>query len=113
MAIYEDPGLLYNSPDIQYSGLSSFGLTMVWHMNRLAGTILNGVPQFDFDGAAVRWGVIVLGPTAATRGIDVLNLIYASRNGGKNFNADIPGVLNLLAGKSGLGENLAAAEIVS
>jgi hypothetical protein len=88
-------------------------LSTVYHLNRLAGTIINGVPQYDFDGAATRWGTVVLGAHNATRGIDVLNLIYAYRNGGKNYNEDTPGVLNLLAGTFGLGEAEAASRIVS
>ena len=89
------------------------GRTAVYHLNRLAGTIISGVPQYDFDGAAVKWGTVVLGAHNATRGIDVLNLIYAYRNSGKNYYLDTPGVLNALAGTSGLGENEAAARIVS
>jgi hypothetical protein len=92
---------------------SGDGLTATYHLNRLAGTILNGVPQYDFDGAALKWGTVVLGSHNATRGIDVLNQIYAYRNGGKNYYEDTPGILNLLAGTSGLGENEAAARIVS
>ena len=89
------------------------GRTVVYHLNRLAGTIINGVPQYDEDGSAVRWGTIVLGSHNATRGIDVLNQIYASRNGGKNYYYDTPGILNALAGTVGLGENEAARLIAS
>ncbi len=90
------------------------GLTATYHMNRLAGTIVGGVPQYDFDGACTKWGIVVLGAHKATRAIDVLNLIYASRNGGKNFYWDVPGVLSMLAsGKMGLGEDEAARRIVS
>lgn len=89
------------------------GLSAVYHMNRLAGTIVNGVPQYDFDGAAVRWGDIAIPGHKATRGIDVLNQIYAFRNSGKNYHEDIPGVLNLLAGTYGIGEAEAAARIAS
>jgi|GEM_PF-2803609 len=89
------------------------GLSAVYHMNRLAGTIVNGVPQYDFDGAAVRWGDIAIPGHKATRGIDVLNLIYAFRNSGKNYYEDIPGILNLLAGTYGIGEAEAAARIAS
>ena len=92
---------------------SGDGLTATYHLNRLAGTIINGVPQYDFDGAALKWGTVVLGSHNATRGIDVLNQIYASRHGGKNYLEDTPGILNLLAGTIGLGENEAAARIVS
>ena len=88
-------------------------LSTVYHLNRLAGTTINGVPQYDFDGAATSWGTVVLGAHNATRGIDVLNLIYAYRNGGKNYYEDTPGVLNLLAGTFGLGEAEAASRILS
>ena len=89
------------------------GRTAVYHLNRLAGTLINDVPQYDEDGAAVKWGIVVLGATKATRGIDVLNLIYASRNGGKNYYYDTPGVLNALAGTTGLGEAEALRRIAS
>ena len=94
------------------------GLTAVYHLNRLAGTIINGVPQYDFRGAAVLWALSVIPAGQAKKvggssGIDALNQIYAYRNGGKNFHYDTPGVLNALAGTWGLGENEAAARIVS
>lgn len=89
------------------------GRTAVYHLNRLAGTLINDVPQYDFNGAAVKWGTVVLGAHKASRGIDVLNQIYASRNGGRNYYEDTPGILNLLAGTFGLGENEAARRIVS
>jgi len=90
------------------------GLTATYHMNRLAGTIVKGVPQYDFDGACTRWGTVVLGAHNASRSIDVLNQIYAYRNSGVNFHDDIPGILSLLAiGKVGLGEDEAARRIVS
>ena len=89
------------------------GLTATYHLNRLAGTILNGVPQLDFDGACIQWATNVIPGHGQTRGIGALNAIYAYRNGGKNYYEDTPGVLNLLAGTFGLGENEAAARIVS
>ena len=91
---------------------SGDGLTAVYHLNRLAGTILNGVPQYDFNGAAQIWAFNVTGKKY-TRGIDALNQIYAFRNSGKNYYYDTPGAFNALAGTSGLGENEAAARIVS
>lgn len=92
---------------------SGDGLTAVYHLNRLARTVLNGVPQYDFNGAAIKWADIAIPGHKATRGIDALNQIYAFRNGGKNYYEDTPGILNLLAGTFGLGENEAAARIVS
>ena len=91
---------------------SGDGLTATYHLNRLAGTILNGVPQLDFNGAATTWAKNVTG-VQYTRGIDALNQIYAYRNSGKNYYYDTPGCLNALAGTFGLGENEAAARIVS
>jgi hypothetical protein len=89
------------------------GLSTVYHINRLAGTVINGVPQYDFNGACVKWADIVIPGHHATRGIDALNLIYAYRNGGTNYYEDTPGVLNLLAGTYGIGEAEAAARIAS
>jgi hypothetical protein len=87
-------------------------LSTVYHLNRLAGTILNGVPQYDFNGAANIWAFNVTGKKYS-RGIDALNQIYAFRNGGKNYYYDTPGAFNALAGTFGLGEAEAASRIVS
>ena len=88
------------------------GLSTVYHLNRLAGTIVNGVPQYDFNGAATIWCFNVTGKKLS-RGIDALNQIYAFRNGGVNYYQDTPGCLNLLAGTYGIGEAEAAARIAS
>ena len=87
-------------------------LSTVYHLNRLAGTILNGVPQYDFNGAAQIWAANVTGKKYS-RGVDALNQIYAFRNGGKNFYYDTPGCFNALAGTVGLGEAEAASRISS
>jgi len=87
-------------------------LSTVYHLNRLAGTILNGVPQYDFNGAAQIWAFNVTGKRYS-RGIDALNQIYAYRNSGKNFYYDTPGAFNALAGTFGLGEAEAASRISS
>ena len=89
------------------------GRPATYHLNRLAGTLVNGVPQLDFDGAAIQWATNVIPGHGQSRAIGALNAIYAFRNGGKNYYWDTPGVLNGLAGTWGLGENEAAAEIVS
>jgi hypothetical protein len=84
------------------------GLTYTYHLNRLAGTLSNGVPTLDAQGAANIW--------AGTKGFAIpgaLNALYASRNSGNNLGLDLQGVLNALAGTKGLGINEAAAEIVS
>jgi hypothetical protein len=89
------------------------GLGTTHHLNRLAGTIVNGVPTLDAQGAAQKWCAnnSVLHNNGGTAGC--LNLLYASRNGGKNYWWDLQGVLNGLAGTWGLGEADAAARIVS
>jgi hypothetical protein len=85
------------------------GLTYVYHLNRLAGTLnAYNVPTLEAQGAANVW--------AGTKGlalVGALNTLYAARNSGKNYNYDLPGVLNALAGTTGLGVNEAAARIVS
>jgi len=88
------------------------GRTTVYHLNRLAGTLLNDVPQLDFNGAANVWAFNVTGKKYS-RGIDALNQIYAFRNGGKNYYYDTPGAFNALAGTFGLGEAEAARRITS
>jgi hypothetical protein len=88
------------------------GRTTVYHLNRLAGTLLNDVPQLDFNGAANIWAFNVTGKRYS-RGIDALNQIYAFRNGGKNYYYDTPGAFNALAGTFGLGEVEAARRITS
>ena len=89
------------------------GLSATYHANRLAGTIINGVPQYDFDGACIIWATNVVPGHGATRGIGAMNAIYAFRNGGKNYYEDVPGIANLLAGTYGIGEAEAMARIVS
>jgi hypothetical protein len=88
------------------------GRTTVYHLNRLAGTLINDVPQLDFNGAANVWAFNVTGKNYS-RGIDALNQIYAYRNSGKNFYYDTPGAFNALAGTFGLGEAEAARRITS
>lgn len=88
------------------------GRTPVYHLNRLAGTLINDVPQLDFNGAANIWAFNVTGKKFS-RGIDALNQIYAFRNGGVNKQLDTPGCFNALAGTFGLGEAEAARRIAS
>ena len=89
------------------------GLTTTYHLNRLAGTIVGGVPQYDTAGAAIIWAKNITGKKF-NAGIDALNEIYAYRNGGKNYHWDVPGVLSMLAtGTMGYGEDESARRIVS
>jgi hypothetical protein len=88
------------------------GLSTVYHLNRLAGTIVNGVPQYDINGAARIWAYNVTSQTYNSA-VDALNHIYAFRNGSVNYQKDLQGALNLLAGTYGIGEAEAAARIAS
>ena len=84
------------------------GFDLTYHLNRLAGTLVNGVAQLPAVGAANKW--------ASTNGLALvgcLNTLYASRNSGKNYNYGLQGVLNGLAGTTGLGVNEASARITS
>jgi len=89
------------------------GRPATYHLNRLAGTLVNGVPTLDFDGAAIQWATNIIPGHGQSRAIGALNAIYAFRNGGKHYYWDTPGCLNGLAGTWGLGENEAAGRIVS
>lgn len=88
--------------------------SLCYHLNRLAGTIVNGVPQYDSQGAAQIWVKNnAVTPNVGVAIAGVLNSLYASRNTGNNFGYDVQGVLNALAGTSGLGSSEAASRIVS
>lgn len=84
------------------------GKTYQYHLNRLAGTLINDVPQLNAQGAANVWA-----GTTNLAIVGALNTLYAARNSGVNYNYDLQGVLNALAGTWGLGPNLAASLIAS
>ena len=85
------------------------GKTYQYHLNRLAGTLsAEDVPTLDAQGAANVWA-----GTDNLAIVGALNTLYAARNSGVNYNYDLQGVLNALAGTVGLGANLAASEIAS
>ena len=116
MALYND-FYPYNAPDLSYAGLAVVtlsGETLCYNMNRLAGTIVGGVPQYDTSGAAQIWvrnaGVT---PYSGIALAGLLNILYASRNGGVNYGWDTLGALNGLAGTTGLGMNEASDRIPS
>lgn len=78
--------------------------TLQYHMNRLAGTLVNGVPSRDAQGAANIW--------AGTTGLDIVHALNVKA--GNTLAAgykEIAGVLNQLAGTSGLEVDGAAASI--
>jgi hypothetical protein len=112
MATLYNAPIRYNQYNEPYGGVTIaasllLGRTLTYHLNRLADTLINDVPQFAAMGAANLW--------AGTNGLGLpgaLNTLYAARNAGKNYNYDIQGALNALAGTKGLGVDEAAAEIV-
>ena len=84
-----------------------------YHFNRLANTLINDVAQYDEQGAVAIWCANNGLSSGGGGKLGNLNLLYAQRNGGKNFQWDTPGVLNGLANTWGFGEAEAAARIIS
>lgn len=77
------------------------GHTLQYHMNRKAGTLVNGVPSRDAQGAGNIW--------AGTTGRDLVGALNVKA--GNTVYRELAGVLNQLAGTSGLEEDGAAASI--
>lgn len=78
--------------------------TLNYHLNRKAASLVNDQCTLDETGAANKW--------AATSGrglVGALNVIAGNPNGSYR---DLEGVLNQLAGTSGLGAAEAASRIV-
>lgn len=74
-------------------------------MNRLAGTLVNGVPSRDTTGAANIW--------AGTTGLQLVGALNAKAGNVPPNYRDLAGVLNQLAGTTGLDVDGAAAAIAS
>lgn len=78
--------------------------TLQYAMNRLAGTLIGGVPSRDAQGAANIW--------AGTSNLDLVHALNVHAGNTLPGFKDLQGVLNQLAGTSGLGVNAAATAIV-
>lgn len=79
------------------------GHTLTYHMNRKAGTIVNGVPTLSAQGAANVW--------AGTTGLELVHALNVKAgNTLPNFR-ELAGVLNQLAGTTGLEVDGAASSI--
>lgn len=80
------------------------GNTLQYHMNRLAGTLFQGVPQTDAQDAANIW--------AGTMNLDIVGAlnVKAGNSGYGNYR-ELVGVLNQLAGTQNLDQDGAAASI--
>lgn len=74
-------------------------------MNRLAGTLVNGVPSRDAQAAANIW--------AGTSGLSLVGALNVKALRTLPNYLELQGVLNQLAGTSGLGEDAAATAIVA
>lgn len=78
--------------------------TLQYHMNRKAGTLVNGVPTRDAQGAANIW--------AGTNGLDIVHALNVKAGNTLAMGyKELPGVLNQLAGTNGLEVDGAAASI--
>lgn len=77
--------------------------TLCYHMNRLAGTLVNGVPRLASQGAANVW--------AGTTGLDLVGALNVEAGNALPNYKDLAGVLNQLAGTTGLGIDEAASQI--
>ena len=78
--------------------------TLCYHLNRLAGTLVNDVPTLGEAGAANVY--------AGTTGLEVVGALNAAAGNALPNYRELPGVLNQLAGTSGLGVDEAASQIV-
>lgn len=81
----------------------TFGDTLTYSLNRLAGTLVAGIPQLDDNGAANVW--------AGTSGLDLVGALNVKALNTLPNYQDLNGVLNQLAGTSGLGAADAARRI--
>lgn len=79
--------------------------TLQYELNRLAGTLVNGVPSRDAQGAANIW--------AGTSGLALVGALNVKAGNVLPNYRELQGVLNQLAGTTGLGEDAAATAIVA
>lgn len=79
--------------------------TLQHELNRLAGTLVHGVPTLDAQGAANVW--------AGTSGLDLVGALNVKATNVLPDYKELQGVLNQLAGTTGLGVDAAATAIVA
>jgi hypothetical protein len=85
------------------SSLSKFGASLTYHLNRKAGTLNGDLPTLSATGAANLW--------AGTSGMTVTGALNVKAGNTLPAYLELLGVLNQLAGTSGLGTQEAAASI--
>lgn len=79
--------------------------TLQYEMNRLADTLENGVPTRDATGAANIW--------AGTSGLAIVGALNVKAGNARTAYKELQGVLNQLAGTTGLGVDAAATAITA
>lgn len=79
------------------------GHSLQWHMNRKAGTLVNGAVTRDAQGAANVW--------AGTTDRDLVGALNVKAGNAQGSYRELAGVLNQLAGTTGLEVDGAAASI--
>lgn len=79
------------------------GHSLQYHMNRKAGTLVGGVPTHDAQGAANIW--------AGTVDRDLVGALNVKAGNAQDVYRELAGVLNQLAGTTGLEVDGAAASI--
>ena len=77
--------------------------TLTYNMNRKAGTIVGNVPVHDAAGAANLW--------AGTTGLSLVGALNVRAGNVQPNYLELQGVLNQLAGTSGLGVDAASDAI--
>lgn len=91
-------------PPATFGGVVSIdGHTLTYHMNRKAGTLVGGVPTKTAQGAAQIW--------AGTPGADLVGALNVKAGNVLPNYRELAGVLNQLAGTTGLEVDGAAASI--
>ena len=104
---YNNTGVLYDGHGVPYGGFEIVNKPLQWHMNRLAGTLVNSIPTMDAQKAANVWA----GTPSPLDLVGALHYKYGITD--RRQFMDLQGILNALAGTVGFGENGAAARIVS
>jgi hypothetical protein len=79
--------------------------TLQYELNRLAGSLVNGVPSRDAQAAANIW--------AGTTGLALVGALNVKAGNVLPNYKELTGVLNQLAGTSGLADDAAATAIVA
>lgn len=91
------------APAVTTSVSGTQGDRVVYSLNRLAGTLENGLPTLEAAGAANVW--------AGTQGLDLVGALNVKAGNTHPNYRELQGVLNQLAGTTGLGVAAAAARI--